>query len=216
MEPTVDHVLPLFPLGSVVVPGVVVPLRMFEERYRTLAKALSAQDSDGRFSTVMIERGSEVGGSDIRSNVGCILETVAIRRNPDGTWDLAAAATSRMRVVTWLDDDPYPRAVTRPWPDDPGPEISRDDLMSLLRSIRDLSDVAAALGHAIAVPDVDDNSVSGALWRLAASLPVADLDRYRVLCAPSVGARFDLLEDLVRQQLELLELISRQGHNPNG
>ncbi len=216
MEPTVDRELPVFPLGSVVLPGVVVPLRIFEDRYCTLATDLSAPDSDRRFSTVMIERGSEVGGSDVRADIGCILETVAIRQHPDGTWDLAAAAISRMQVIRWLHDDPYPRAVTRPWPDDPGPEISRHDLSRLLESIRELCDGAAALGQAITLPDVARNSVSGALWKLCASLPMADLDRYRVLSAPSVEMRFDLLGGLVRQQLELLELISRQGHNPNG
>jgi len=63
---------------------------------------------------------------------------------------------------------------------------------------------------------VRGNSISGALWKVAVSLPVGDLDRYRVLKAPTVSERFNVLDSLVREQLELLNLMSQQGDNPTG
>jgi len=207
---------PVFPLGSVVLPGVVVPLRVFEDRYRVLARQLASVGSDQRFATVMIERGSEVGGSDTRSDVGCILEVVAIQQHADGTWSLAAAAVSRMRVVEWLDDDPYPRAIVESWPDQPGPPVTSSELSSLAKSFHRVAELSGGIGVEVHTPDISGSSAPGALWRLAAALPIGDLDRHCVLSAPSTRQRFDLLADLVRQQLEMLNLMSQQGDFPNG
>lgn len=212
-EPTIR---PVFPLGSAVLPGVVVPLRIFEDRYRALAEQLASDQSDRRFATVMIERGSEVGGSDTRTDVGCILEVVAMQHHPDDTWSLAAAATGRMRVVEWLADDPYPRAIVEAWPDQPRPPVTPSDVSLLLDSVHRLADLADGVGLEIQTPDIDAVSTAGALWRVAAAIPIGDLDRYRVLAAPSAIQRFHLLMDLTRQQLEMLHLMSQQGDNPNG
>ncbi|HUF97989.1 MAG TPA: LON peptidase substrate-binding domain-containing protein, partial [Ilumatobacter sp.] len=57
--------LPMFPLGSVVLPGGQLPLHIFEPRYRQLVQDLLASDEGSlEFGTVMIERGREVGGGD--------------------------------------------------------------------------------------------------------------------------------------------------------
>jgi len=207
---------PVFPLGSVVLPGVLVPLRIFESRYQVLAQELSSVQSDRTFATVMIERGSEVGGSDTRASVGCALEAVSIQQHDDNTWSIAAAATSRLRIIEWLDDHPYPRAVVESWPDDPGPAVSLSEFNILTRSLHHLAEAAAVMGREIRVPDVSENSIPGAVWRVAACLPVGDLDRYRVLSAPSTRQRFELVSELVVQQQELLDLMSQQGDFPNG
>lgn len=207
---------PVFPLGSAVVPGVVVPLRIFEPRYRVLAERLASDQSDRLFSTVMIERGSEVGGSDVRSDIGCILEAIAIRRHSDGTWSLAAAATSRMRVLEWLGDDPYPRAVVEGWPDEAGSPVTSSELDHLLESLDQLAERAGRLGIEIRRPDTTGNSVPAALWRVATALPITDLDRHRVLGAPSTKQRMQLLTELAEEQLETLTLMSQQGEPPNG
>jgi len=59
---------PMFPLGMVHFPGIVLPLRVFEPRYRQLTADCLA--GDGEFGVVLIERGWEVGGGDTRFNVG--------------------------------------------------------------------------------------------------------------------------------------------------
>ena len=69
----------MFPLGSVLLPGVVMPLHIFEPRYRALARR--CLEGDRRFGVVLIERGSEVGGGDVRCGVGTRAEVVAGRRS---------------------------------------------------------------------------------------------------------------------------------------
>ena len=70
--------LPMFPLGNVTLPGELVPLRVFEPRYRRLVLDCLAGDT-AVFGIVLIERGSEVGGGDQRSSIAtaAAIRTVA-------------------------------------------------------------------------------------------------------------------------------------------
>ena len=79
--------LPMFPLGSVLFPHAVLPLHVFEPRYRALTEACLA--GDGEFGVVLIERGSEVGGGDTRFSVGTVARIVEAGRLPDGRYLLA-------------------------------------------------------------------------------------------------------------------------------
>ena len=77
------YLLPMFPLGSVLVPGAVLPLHVFEPRYRALVR--SCLDSgEPEFGVVLIERGSEVGGGDVRFDVGTLARIVQAGRFDDG------------------------------------------------------------------------------------------------------------------------------------
>src|SRR5688572_31807327 len=100
--------LPMFPLGGVLFPYAVLPLHVFEPRYRALTEACLT--GDGQFGVVLIERGSEVGGGDTRFQVGTVARIVEAARLPDGRYVLAAVGTERFRVQRWLPEDPYPRA----------------------------------------------------------------------------------------------------------
>src|SRR5690606_26109954 len=77
--------LPAFPLGSVLLPGMALPLRIFEPRYRQMIRTvLDAEPYE--FVVVLIERGSEVGGGETRADVGCVAQVVEAREYPDGQW----------------------------------------------------------------------------------------------------------------------------------
>src|SRR3954447_12098654 len=101
-------VLPMFPLGSVLLPSVFLPLHVFEPRYRALTEHCLAGERE--FGVVLIERGSEVGGGDVRSPVGTVARILEAVQFDDGRWALGVVGTRRVRVTAWLDDDPYPRA----------------------------------------------------------------------------------------------------------
>ena len=98
----------MFPLQSVLFPNAVLPLHVFEPRYRELTEA--CLQGDGRFGVVLIERGKEVGGGDSRFSVGTVARIVEAARTPDGRYLLATVGSERLRVRRWLADDPYPRA----------------------------------------------------------------------------------------------------------
>ncbi len=111
--------LPMFPLGSVLVPHALLPLHVFEPRYRVLL--FDCLGGDREFGVVLIERGSEVGGGDQRFDVATVARIAQAREFPDGRWFVLAVGSRRVDVVEWLPADPYPVALVetrpeRPWP----------------------------------------------------------------------------------------------------
>jgi len=183
----------MFPLGTVLLPGAVLPLHVFEPRYRQLVIDCLADDSgDPEFGVALIERGWEVGGGDERSDVGTVARMVRVEALEGGRYAIVAVGTRRIRVNSWLPDDPYPIADVDDWPDDDvdQPELRErvDDLTSRLQEILAL---AVQLGEAPA--DVDLGMISDdpvvASYHLSALAPLGPADTYRLLCAPTPAAR---------------------------
>jgi uncharacterized protein len=90
--------IPLFPLHTVLCPGIVLPLHIFEERYRALTR--HCLDTGTPFGVVLIRDGREVGAIEslTLAEVGAIVEIRQAGRYPDGRFDLLAAATGRFAI----------------------------------------------------------------------------------------------------------------------
>jgi uncharacterized protein len=192
---TAIAVMPMFPLGTVLLPGAVLPLHVFEPRYRQLVIDCLADDTgDPEFGVALIERGWEVGGGDERSDVGTVARMVRVEALEGGRYAIVAVGTRRIRVNAWLPDDPYPIADVDDWPDD---DVDQPDLRErvddLTSRLGDILALAAQLGEAPA--DVDLGMISDdplvASYHLAALAPVGPADTYRLLCAPSPAIRLD-------------------------
>ena len=198
-------VVPMFPLGSVLLPGMVLPLHVFEERYRELVQVVLAQP-EPVFGVTLIERGSEVGGGDVRAEVGCLAQVVEAAQTPDGRWALVSVGTDRFRVVEWLPDDPYPRARVELLPD---PEVDvallAEALVAVQAKVRSVAELAAALGAEPLPTDLElaeDPVLRG--YQLAVLSPLGALDRQRVLVSEGPLLRAALLSGLLDEQEELL------------
>lgn len=203
-------VLAMFPLGTVLVPGAVLPLHLFEPRYRALARDCTAGRPE--FGVVLIERGSEVGGGDVRGDVGCVARIAEAEELADGRWVLLVVGTDRIRVRSWLADAPYPRAEVEPWPDPvPGPEVA-GRVGDLVARTRRVLAGRAELGDAVtpATFVVDDDPAT-ALWQVVAAAPVATADRYRLLAAPSPGERVAQLSELLADEQRVVARRMAQG-----
>jgi uncharacterized protein len=197
--------LPMFPLGTVLVPSAGLPLHVFEPRYRTMVR--DCLDGDGEFGVVLIERGSEVGGDDVRSDVGTAARIVEASELPDGRWALIAVGVRRIRVHAWLPDDPYPRAEVVDWPDaPPGPRHGAllEATTTLLRRALALS-VEAGDAAAPATIELDEDPLLAA-YQAVAVAPLGPLDRHTLLCAASPEERLGALGALLRERIEVLEL----------
>jgi Lon protease-like protein len=111
--------IPLFPLHTVLCPGIVLPLHIFEDRYRALTS--HCLETGDPFGIVLIREGRQAGASGrlALAEVGALVEIRSAGRYPDGRFDLLAAATGRFSIesvdverapylvadVTKLDDD---------------------------------------------------------------------------------------------------------------
>lgn len=206
--------VPMFPLGSVLFPGVVLPLHVFEPRYRALMR--DVLDGDRRFGVCLIERGAEVGGGDVRTGVGCMAEIQQAQQFPDGRWGVVTVGTERIIVERWLDDDPYPRADATPLPD---PEPTIDELSTLpdvVAATRRALALAAELGQPAPPATVElSDEPTVASYQCAALAPVGTLDKQELLAARTVGVRLALLEAMLADGIELLELRLAAGEGPD-
>ncbi|MCQ3808995.1 MAG: LON peptidase substrate-binding domain-containing protein [Acidimicrobiia bacterium] len=203
----------MFPLGMVLLPTMVVPIHVFEPRYRQMTK--DCLDSDREFAVVLIERGSEVGGGDTRTHAGTVARIIEAQEFPDGRWGLVAGGIRRIRVSRWLEDDPYPRAEVQDWPD---AEQSEEDLdyvavqlpptTTVWRRVLALQSELGAPGPPAAFELSDDPAA--AVWQLAALSPLGPLDRQRLLTAEGTAHRLGLLaefladaEEVIRARIEM-------------
>ncbi|PRC45040.1 ATP-dependent protease, partial [Mycobacterium sp. ITM-2017-0098] len=111
--------VPMFPLEVAMLPGEELPLRIFEPRYAALVQACLAAE-DPVFGVVLIEAGREVGGGDARSDVGALARIAECADMGGDRYRLRCVMGERIRVLEWLPDNPYPRAVVDVWVDEPG------------------------------------------------------------------------------------------------
>lgn len=199
----------MFPLGTVLFPYALLPLHVFEARYRALTEACLA--GDGEFGVVLIERGSEVGGGDTRFTVGTVAKILEAGRLPDGRYVLAAVGTRRFRVRRWLPEESYPRAevdlLTDTAPDDPSVHETTARRVEVQRLLRRVLALRSELGEAVSRTDVTlDEEAARASFEAAAFAPLGPLDAQRVLEMDPPSARFEALENLLTEESRFLEL----------
>jgi uncharacterized protein len=194
----------MFPLQSVLFPSAVLPLHVFEPRYRELTR--HALDGDREFGVTLIERGSEVGGGDARFAIGTRAHIVEAAELPDGRWALVAVGVRRISVVRWLPDAPFPQAEVDDLAEPaPGPDV--DALRAEAeRWLRRALALRAELGYPAAPATVElaDDPVTAA-FQIGALAPMGPADAQRVLQVANTDDRLRLLAQLLEEETDVLE-----------
>lgn len=94
--------VPVFPLNTVMFPGVVAPLHIFEERYRILVSDLMNHDDPAErvFGVVAIREGYEVGDHGMQSahRVGTLVQLTGVEPYDDGRYDIEVTGRERFRM----------------------------------------------------------------------------------------------------------------------
>lgn len=194
----------MFPLGSVLTRGQVLPLHIFEPRYRRLVG--DCLEGDSHFGVVLIERGSEVGGGDVRSDIGTLATIVDARALPDGRWAVVAVGGPRFRVLGWGEDNPYPQADVVPWPDAPSTPSLNDGVSRVAERFRGLLALAAEMGVDDLSLDLDlAEDPERAADQLVAASPVGPLDRQRLLACAGAEERMAMLAGFLEDAVEVLQ-----------
>jgi uncharacterized protein len=148
--------IPLFPLGTPLFPGVVLPLNVFEPRYRRLVRDLMAQpdSDDGRFfGVVAIRQGWEVeriAPAAALFDVGCTARVQVVRPQPDGGFQVVCVGGDRFRLLDVVvgEDPPYLQAEVE-WlaeeeaaeeaaGDEVAASVARGSMAVLVRTVRAL------------------------------------------------------------------------------
>jgi len=202
--------LPIFPLGAVLFPGLVLPLHVFEERYRLLMSDLLAGAEPHRFGVVSIELGHEVGhevgpGAARRlAAVGCTAEVRDVQEHEDGRYEVVTTGGTRFRVEDVDDSLAYLQAEVTMLPDEDGPS-AQNAVAPVTGMFRRYCERLVA--HGAEVTDLDDlpDEPLSLSYLIAASLVLDRSDKQRLLQAEHAAARLRLEYELLRRENLLLE-----------
>jgi Lon protease-like protein len=218
-----ERELPLFPLGQVVLfPGMVLPLHVFEERYRAMIG--TCQVTDGLFGVLLIRSGREVGGPAETEKVGCTARISRLDRLPDGRMYLLATGESRFRLL-----DP---TILRP----EGYLVGRSGIVDE----EDVADVPATLVEQVALrlrryrealtrlrsdqgraepeepaPNVAEMDPAALSFHAAGVLYVHTRERQALLELDDTARRLRRISRILKRELETLEVLTKvPPHNP--
>ncbi len=184
----------MFPLGMVVFPHQVVGLCVFESRYQQMLRDI---ESDPVFGTCLIERGSEVGGGDVRTRVATTLRVVASQCLDDGKTLMMVEGVERVEVSEWLDDAPYPRARVR------ASKLDADAVDAhLLKSTESAVRALRALQSEVVADEClrsnceMDTDPAVRSWQLCSMTPMPVFDQFTVLSLAHTNERLRLVAEI--------------------
>ncbi len=220
--------LPLLPLHAVLFPHLPLPLHVFEERYRAMARELVATDSPygGRFVVSMITEGPEVGGDATTHPIGTICEVRTAEQLADGRWMLLAVGTTRARI-TPAAVNPHPYALveavqlTDPWGEGaptlvPAVQRAVDGYLATVKRFvvraasvgrtqpQEPTDVAASLDRMLKPIHLPDDPVA-ASYAVGGLLQIELGRKQQLLEIPDAAARLRAELELLRRESRLLD-----------
>lgn len=205
-EPTPER-LPLFPLGTVLFPGMLLPLHLFEERYRRLME--DRHGADPIFGVVLTRHGREVGDRPKIHEVGTAASLVGAGRYPDGRFDVVVSGARRFRVAAGDWDRGYLVANVT-WLDETDGDAAANGALPLAGQVRlayerFLTAFEGATGAEVPREELGDDP--GALaYAICARMPLNTWERQRLLEDTSSADRLrDLLAILRRERALLAE-----------
>jgi len=198
----------MFPLNTVLFPGVTLPLRVFENRYRALVHHLLRLDPAERFfGSVGIREGYEVGDQGAQSlyRVGCRVQLSEVESHPDGSFDIVVTTIDRMRLDRLDPSGTYPVGEVTMLP-----EPDSDVPAEVVERAR-----ATFTAYRVALLEFRSDPYSGALpldpeylsWTLSATTPLPMSDRQALLEADDAGLRLSMVTDLLRTELRAMNVI---------
>ncbi len=204
--------LPLFPLGTVLFPGLLLPLHIFEERYRQLVRDLLDGPEPRHFGVLAIRKGRETGIDGISAlyEIGCTATIRRVTQYEDGRYDLLTVGTQRF-ALTELDDQSQPYLTGKA---DLLDEASGDAgaaeaaAMAVQGAFRAYLDELAGRGVTqVAMPDLPDEPA--ALSYLVAASMIIDLsDRQALLAEPDALRRLTAERALLAVQTSMLRSLA--------
>ena len=202
----------MFPLQSALLPDEDLPLQIFEPRYAAMVRDC-IRDKDPRFGVVLISQGREVGGGEVRCDVGTVARiTEYADIAGSGRFVLRCRTGERIKVCEWLPDDPYPQAIVQAWPDELGWPVSagqleelEDRVMALFERIAAARDFPLPEREVVLGTDADIVDPGERLYALASRVPIGPADRYSVLAAPTAAERLTALSEAVDSVAAVIE-----------
>jgi Lon protease-like protein len=225
----VGNPLPMFPLGTVLFPGVSLPLHVFEDRYRAMVKDLLTEPDPGRrrLGIVAIREGYEVGSHGMQSahRIGCEAQLLATREHPDGRYDIVVGGRRRLLLeevdtsgdyllgrISYLEEERG----------DGAPEATRQALSAFALWQGALASTGVELG-ADADPAESVGDPLSLSYALCSAVSLTLRERQQLLEADDAATRLTMLASMLRDEMHAIRAVpslpatelSRTAWSPN-
>jgi uncharacterized protein len=202
-----SETMPLFPLCTVLYPGLVLPLHIFEDRYRQLVRDLLDGPEPQQFGVIAIRKGRETGVDGISAlyEIGCTATLRQVMQRDDGRFDLVTVGAKRFRLLALDHSRPYLQCEIELLTEETGDEATAALAAQVVqRTFRAYLDALANQGAArVDVPDLPDEPVL--LSYLVAASMIVDLsDRQALLAEPDALRRLAAERALLTRETNML------------
>lgn len=199
--------LPLFPLGTVLYPGMILPLHIFEERYRQLVRDLLDRPEPREFGVIAIREGRETGVDGVSAlyEIGCVAALRQAEPSEDGRFDLITVGTDRFRLLGLDRTMPYLQGEIEPLTEKTGDEAAASlAVRAAGTAFRAYLDALAERGGAtVVVRDLPDEPVF--LSYVVAAAMIIDLpERQSLLAEPDALSRLTAERALLSRETGML------------
>lgn len=195
-----ERVLPLFPLNTVLFPGAMLPLHIFEERYKLMLQRCLQGDKE--FGVVLIRSGQEVGGPAVPYEVGTVARIVHFERLAGGRFNLVTAGMARFRIVTLYHRQPYLEGLVQVLAPEPDAATAPEQLATVRELFDDYLDALGASETEFREPGIEAFT-----FRVAHALQIPLAEKQALLEAESSEARLRLEAQILRRERAVLRLL---------
>jgi Lon protease-like protein len=215
---TQDQQLPLFPLDTVLFPGMTLPLRIFEPRYRQmLADCLRGEPV---FGVLLIKEGLEVGGPAEPYSIGTTARIIGVEKQSDERWHVVSVGQERFRLRRVVRQEPYLIGEVEPFPltDVDVPEVEALAEQGTAFLVAYLNLLSRATGAEIKMQRPPENPARVA-YLIAAILQITLPEKQRLLSISDLPTLFREEASLLHNEGKVLSVMiqaleSRQEDQP--
>jgi len=202
--------MPLFPLGTVLYPGLVLPLHIFEQRYRQLVRDLLAGPEPRCFGVVAIRKGRETGIDGVAAlhRIGCTATLHRVTPFEDGRYQLVTVGTQRFRLLALDQSLPYLQGEIDLLAEEIGDEAAAALAAGAVQQAfgEYLAALAAYQGTQLTLPELPGEPVL--LSYLVAATMIVDLaDRQLLLAEPDAAARLAAERMMLTRETAMLHTL---------
>ena len=187
--------VPVFPLQTVLFPGSLLPLRIFEVRYMDMAKACLKEGSP--FAVCLIKEGAEVGAPAVPEPIGCLARIAGCDMEELGILKVTAKGVERIRIVS----SEVSRAnLIVAEVEEHGAEAAAEGAQGVEESTEFLRKVIAGIGEQRFAAPLRFDDATWVSFRLAEILPLRNDVKQKLLEVTDTTMRIAILHRFLKQQ----------------
>ena len=200
---TEEKTLPLFPLNLVLFPGGVLPLYIFEPRYRDMIKFCIRNESS--IGIVMIKEGDEVGEHATPCKIGTAVDLDEVDRLPDGRMNIMTSGHSRFEILEVDDELPYLVGRVKMLDSlDAEPDLRLEKIANETREVYiEYETLSSLLMYAWLPPEETPEHPQQLAYQIGTRLRISLEDKQDLLEIKS-------FDELLRREVDILKNLNRQ------